>query len=148
MPYPKPFNHNSTVNKRAARQGGFTLIEIVVTIAIIAIAMTGIIAVWSWAVSRSADPFWQVKTQALAKIYLTKIEHQPFAQLQSLPPQVATDLNNKIITEYSGYLIDTKVSYAGEEFALAHKKLKKVVVEIHSPFDTKQQFVTYRGDYQ
>jgi len=138
---------NRKRHKRLIRERGFTLIESVVTIAIIAIAMTGIIAVWSWAASRSADPFWQVKTESLAKIYLAKINNQPFNKLQSLAAQIATDFNNDVISEYSGYLIDTEVSYAGEEFNLDHENLKKVVIVIRSPFDTAQQFVTYKGDY-
>ncbi|MEH6445632.1 MAG: prepilin-type N-terminal cleavage/methylation domain-containing protein [Oceanospirillaceae bacterium] len=128
--------------KAAVSESGFTLIESIFTIAIIAIAMTGLIAVWSNAVVHSADPYWQSKSVALGKIYLAKIKRSHFSDLEKL--QTAAD---QTLDDYQGFKTSFKVSFAGSDFALSHHDLKKVVIKITAPQGTEQLFVTYKGSW-
>ena len=128
--------------KAAVSESGFTLIESIFTIAIIAIAMSGLIAVWSNAVVHSADPYWQSKSVALGKVYLAEIKRSHFSDLEKL--QTVTD---QALDDYQGFKASLKVSLAGSDFALANDTLKKVVIKITAPQGTEQLFVTYKGSW-
>jgi prepilin-type N-terminal cleavage/methylation domain-containing protein len=125
---------------------GFTLIESIFTIAIIAIAMTGLIAVWSKSVVRSADPYWQTQVAALGKIYLDEVSQQDFSKLSDYVAN--TNLQPKSsIERYSQFNVRLTLTNTGADFNLADKALKKVSILIKGPAGSQQQFVTYRGDY-
>jgi prepilin-type N-terminal cleavage/methylation domain-containing protein len=131
--------------KAAVSESGFTLIESIFTIAIIAIAMSGLIAVWSNAVVHSADPYWQSKSVALGKVYLAKIKHSHFKDLEEL--QIATNIVGQPLDDYQEFKVSLNVSWAGSDFALANDTLKKVVIKITAPQGTEQLFVTYKGSW-
>ena len=161
--------------KARVSESGFTLIESVFTIVIIAIAMTALISVWSNAVVHSADPFWQTKTTALGRLYQAQIAAQRFDEIacasrgnkcstQFGPDlesrgdfddvddyhnllELASDTQGREIAGYEGYQISVQVSYAGADFALAEQRLKKISIEITTPQGNMQQFVSYRGNY-
>lgn len=60
-------------------QAGFTLVELVVAIVIIAMAATTIVGVMSAVSTRSADVMVQVQAMNVADAYLREILAQPFA---------------------------------------------------------------------
>jgi prepilin-type N-terminal cleavage/methylation domain-containing protein len=136
----------SKLSSKPSSNKGFTLIESIFTIAIIAIAMTGLIAVWSKSVARSADPYWQTQVAALGKIYLAQVSQQDFAKLQDYVS--STNLQPKsLIEHFSQFNVQLSLVNAGADFNLADKALKKVSIIIKGPAGSEQQFVTYRGDY-
>ena len=55
------------------RQGGVTLIELVMAIVVIGTAMAGVAAVMNLTSAASADPMLQTQAQALARAYLEEI---------------------------------------------------------------------------
>ncbi len=124
---------------------GFTLIESIFTIAIIAIAMTGLIAVWSKSVVHSADPYWQTQVAALGKIYLADVAKQDFASLESYVKK-ASKQPQLSIKQFSQFDVQLSLSNAGADFDLADSALKKVSIIIKGPAGSEQQFVTYAGD--
>ena len=130
--------------KATVSESGFSLIEAIITIMIIAIAMTGLIAVWSNAASRSADPFIQAKVSSLAAIYLAQIKRQAFTEIQSRQ-QSAPQLAGTAIRGYADFKIEIKVVLAGSDFALAEPALKRITIQITPPQGYPQQFVTYKG---
>jgi prepilin-type N-terminal cleavage/methylation domain-containing protein len=132
--------------KASASESGFTFVELIFTITIIAIAMTGVVAVWSNAVSRSADPFWQAKTTLLAKQYFSQIQRQNFETLSAYQGY-ATGLHGESLLGYVGFKVKINVSLAGSDFSLAEEQIKKVDLLITTPLGKKQHFVTYRGRY-
>ncbi|NQZ32429.1 MAG: type II secretion system protein [Oceanospirillaceae bacterium] len=132
--------------KAPVSESGFTLIESIFTIVIIAIAMTGIVAVWSSAVSRSADPLWQSQTASLGKFYVAQVHATPFAALVDYEGEIKT-LSGDKVAGYAGFSVKIAVVNAGEDFSLPAAALKKVEVVISTSVGGEQHFVTYRGQY-
>lgn len=64
--------------KAPATEKGFTLIESLFTILVIGIALTSLIVTWSKSAVRSADPYWQVQTATIGKLYLQQLTHLNF----------------------------------------------------------------------
>lgn len=70
-------------------QSGMTIIELVVTIVILAISLTGITVAIQGGISRSADTTLQVRTVALAQAYLDEILGKRFdekSRNNGIPP--------------------------------------------------------------
>jgi MSHA pilin protein MshD len=59
--------------KAPASEAGFSLIEIVLTIAIIGVALTVMIAAWAQMAKRTGDPFFQAKAAFLGQAYIEEI---------------------------------------------------------------------------
>ena len=55
------------------RQGGVTLIELVISIVILSIAMVAVMNAFSFSMKHSADPLWRNKTLKLGQLYLDEI---------------------------------------------------------------------------
>lgn len=64
-----------------SRQRGFTLVELVVSISLIAIALMGVAYSLQFSVRYSADPLWQSKAISLATSYSEEILRQPYDAL-------------------------------------------------------------------
>ena len=63
---------------RLLKTGGFTLIEIVISIVIVAIAITALLLFTSTTTRRSVDPLVQVQATAIAQAYLEEIMQKDF----------------------------------------------------------------------
>jgi len=63
--------------KRVALQAGVTLIELVVSIVVLSVAITGIMMVMTQTVASSADPMLRDQATAIAKSYMEEILSQP-----------------------------------------------------------------------
>ncbi len=59
-------------------QAGVTLVELILSMVIISIAVTGIFSVMNFTVSHSADPVVQHQAIAIAEAYLEEIQLQSF----------------------------------------------------------------------
>jgi MSHA pilin protein MshD len=59
------------------RQRGLTLVELVLSIVIISIAVTGVLSAYATMVSRSADPLIDVQAVAIAEAYMDEILSKP-----------------------------------------------------------------------
>lgn len=76
-----------------SRQQGMTLIEMVLTIAILAVALTGLTVMIQGGLSRSSDTLLEVRAVALAQSYLDEILSRRFdeqSQSNGIPPCRAT----------------------------------------------------------
>lgn len=70
-------------------QRGLSLIELVITIAILAVALTGITVMTQSGLSRSADTLLEVRAVALAQAYLDEVMSKRFdeqSQANGIPP--------------------------------------------------------------
>jgi MSHA pilin protein MshD len=132
--------------KAPASESGFTLIESIVTIVIIAIAMTGLVAVWSNAASRSADPLWQSQTSALGKFYIQQIHRQKYSAIKDYEGGIKA-LSGENLAHYEGFTVKLSVTPSSIEFGLPEGYFKKISILISAPTGASQQFVTYRGRY-
>lgn len=63
---------------KSYRQSGVTLVELILSIVIISIALTGVFTVMNLTVSRSADPVIQHQKVAIAESYLEEILLQSY----------------------------------------------------------------------
>lgn len=74
------------------RQGGLTLIELIVFVVVVGLAVTGVLVVFNQAVRGSADPLVRKQAVALAESLLTEVLLQPFTYCD--PQDAANDPNN------------------------------------------------------
>ena len=68
---------NRIRHRRAAR--GFTLVEVVIAIVVIAAALTGLFVVMTQTTAKSADPMIVTQAHAIAEAYLEEILLRPYA---------------------------------------------------------------------
>lgn len=66
-------------SKRGARQAGFTLIELIFFIVVVAVGAVGILTVMNESVGRSADPMLRKQALALADSILEEVLSKSFA---------------------------------------------------------------------
>lgn len=66
-------------SKRGARQAGFTLIELIFFIVVVAVGAVGILTVMNESVGRSADPMLRKQALALADSILEEVLAKSFA---------------------------------------------------------------------
>ena len=66
-----------------AANAGFTLVELVITIAITSVALVAIVYGWSVTVQRSGDVTWQAKTAYIGQTYIEEILTKRFDENSS-----------------------------------------------------------------
>ncbi len=69
-----------TISRRCT-VAGFTLVELVVTIAVMAIALLGVAYSLQFSAQHAADPLWQTKTVALVQAYSDEIFTKRYDEL-------------------------------------------------------------------
>lgn len=69
---------------------GFTLVELVVLIAIIGIALAGVLGAYDYAAQDSADPVVRKQALAIAESLLEEIQQMPFTYCDPDDPAVST----------------------------------------------------------
>ena len=91
------------------RQCGMTLVELIISIAIIGIAVAGVLGVMNATTMRSADPMVREQAQLIAEAYMEEISLKAFVDPSAnticpAVPAARTDYNN--VCDYRG-LTDT-----------------------------------------
>ncbi len=96
MRYPSPSNPNPASCTSAGRclpsarrESGVSLIELVIFIAVVGAAVTGLLLVYARSVSGSADPLVRKQATAIAESLLSEVLSQPFTYCD--PQDVAND---------------------------------------------------------
>lgn len=82
------------------RQGGATLVELIITIVIISIAIAGVVGAFSLIAGRSADPLNQTRAVALAQLYMDEILSRRYGD-DTPPGGVPKQSGCSIVTEES-----------------------------------------------
>lgn len=109
----------------AHRQRGVTLIELVVSIVVVAIAASAVLGVLSRSVGRSADAMAMSQAVAIAEAYLEEIMLKPFADPDGSTGEAArTDFDD--VSDYDG-LVDTG---ARDQFGNALPTLSQYTVTV------------------
>lgn len=84
-----------------ARCRGVTLVELIVTIVVIAAAVSGVIALTSTTAARSADTMVQVQSVVIGESYLHEILQKPFGAADCGP---CTRMQMDKVIDYNGLL--------------------------------------------
>ena len=78
MRLPTRLQVSSTIHRAAGAAGGFTLIELVLFIAIASAAITGVLRVFVESTLRSADPMQRRQSLAIAESLMEEVQLMPF----------------------------------------------------------------------
>jgi MSHA pilin protein MshD len=73
------------MKRRDSRNRGFTLIELIVSIAVISIAVTGVLGILSDVSVRSGQSLVQAQATQIASAYLNEVLSRPFADPDGTP---------------------------------------------------------------
>ncbi len=143
-------------------QYGITLIELIISMVIISIALTGVFTVMNYTVSHSADPIIQHQAVAIAESYLEEILLQAYENpadgytgvnrsqfddvddYNSLADTGVHDNQGNLLSSLSDYNVAVAVSSA---VTLADGVLAKKITVTVSGFGNSLSLVGYRANY-
>ncbi len=149
-----------TERQKAKSAAGFTLLETLVAIVIIAVALTGFTVVVSGSALRSADPVLRAQAAAIAHAYLEEIMSKAYADpdgteagevrttfddvddYNGLSNAGARDINDAAIAGLGNYNVDVSVS-AQAVNGVAMQRIEVAVSHANAPIDVT--IAAYRG---
>lgn len=120
-----------TTRRLAIRsQGGFTLIELIFFVVVVAVGIVGILRVMDVSVTHSADPMVRKQTIAIAESLLEEILLKSYNDPDGVPAVEATRSLYDDVSDYAGYATTTgMVDIAGNAIAgLAQYNVSGVAV--------------------
>lgn len=110
---------------RGHRQSGVTLIELIISIVVIAIAIGGVLGVLSQSVGRSADAMVMTQAVAIAEAYLEEITLKSFTDPDGVDGE-ANRVDFDDVDDYNG-LVDVG---ARDQFGVAIASLSQYTVAV------------------
>lgn len=144
---------------RRNRQGGVTLVELILSMVIISIALAGIFSVINLTVSHSADPLVQHQAVAIAESYLEEILPRNYAGAASgsradfddvddynnLTDNGVHDQNGATVAGLAQYTVT--VSVAAPATLADGVNAKKITVSVSGPGVAGLSLIGYKADY-
>ncbi len=154
---------------RLFRQGGATLIELVVFIVVISIALVALLSVYQQSVVRSVDPIVRVRLLELAQSQLDVVLAQQYdaatppggvpacgSQLPpgrpAVPPCAGTggvsSFDGQTDSPYPNYTRSVSVQFAGTELGLgSDDQAKRITVSVTAPNGESLTLAAYRTNF-
>ncbi|MEJ2444550.1 MAG: prepilin-type N-terminal cleavage/methylation domain-containing protein [Exilibacterium sp.] len=157
------------------RQGGVTLIELVVFIVVVSVALVALLSVVNYSLSNSIDPLVRVRLLELAQSQLDEVlarkydENTPTGGVPACGtangPACAgigldgedisdagslddvDDFNGYSDTPYAGYSRSVEVVAAGGDWGVAAAQAKRITVTVVSPGGESLQLSVYRANF-
>jgi len=147
------------------RQGGVTLIELVIAITIVAIAATTILGTLSAVASRSADAMIQQQAISIAQAYLDEILQRWVVDPNGTPPNTgrsswdlvdsynglndtgAKDQFGNAIAALSAYNVSVSVSQSSALTGIAAAATRRIDVTVSRPPNVSVTLSGYRTNY-
>jgi MSHA pilin protein MshD len=140
---------------------GFTLVELVMAIMIVAVSMVGVLSVFIMSVQHSADPMSRLQAQIIAERYLNEILLKKFydTATNTVCPAVAAShasfvcgYNGLSEAPLSGYTATVTVTHAGATLGALDNatviRVLRVDVTVTGPADTSITLTGYRTNYE
>lgn len=113
-------------SKRGARQAGFTLIELIFFIVVVAVGAVGILVVMNESVGRSADPMLRKQAAALADSILEEVLLKAYCD----PDGVSGEATRDTMDDVSDFASITETLETATVFTGMPASLNKYKVEI------------------
>ncbi|MBT4835744.1 MAG: hypothetical protein HON94_00195 [Methylococcales bacterium] len=137
-------NQNQVVKRQ---QKGISLIEVVVSIVVLAISVTGLLSVITHENKQSADPMIEAQMIAIAETYLEQLVATPYASINSFTDVQAQDQFGNTPAELTGYqVVVTVTNESLNPGAIVSKRIDILVS--HTGNGHSKQIVTHRTDYR
>lgn len=105
------------INKPSRRQSGFTLVELIIFIVIVAVSVAGILLVMNTVVASSADPLIRKQALALAESIMEEILQKNFGDPDGLPNVV--EVNRTLFDDVDDYNGQTNAVFTDLPAALS-----------------------------
>lgn len=157
----KPYAYNRLVTQR-----GVTMIELIISIVIIAIAVSGVLLVINQTTSTSADPMIRTQATSIAQSYMeeimllayqdpdgneageTRATYDDVDDYNGLSDSGARDQTDTVVSGLESYLITISVTNENLVFAgLAAVAAKRIDIIVSHPAGVTIPLTAYRTDY-
>jgi MSHA pilin protein MshD len=146
------------------RSQGFTLIELIVAITVVAICVTTLLGVIAAVASRSADAVLQQQAIVIAQAYLDEIEQRWVVDPNGTPPntgrgswdlvdqynglsEVAHDQFGTAITALSAYTVTVAVVQSTALTGITAANARRIDVTVTTPPNISVKLSGYRTNY-
>ncbi len=137
------------INKKHPRHSGFTLLEIITTVVVIAVAAPTLMSVFSSTIQTSADPMFQHQALSIAEAYMEEILLKDFTigpettranfddvrDYNGLTDIGARDQANNLISGLNDYTISVTVANDGLNGIAAADSLRIDITVSHAMID-------------
>ena len=137
------------INNKCTRHSGFTLLEIITTVVVIAVAAPTLMSVFSSTIQTSADPMFQHQALSIAEAYMEEILLKDFAigpettranfddvrDYNGLTDVGARDQANNLIAGLNDYTISVTVANDGLNGIAAADSLRIDITVSHAMID-------------
>ena len=155
--------------KKASRQQGLTLIELVISIVVLAIVVVGVFSALGALVGRSADPMIRQQSIAIAQAYLEEIQSMDFGlpgggcpavpgaggranfdnicHYHNLSDTGAVDQNGNPITALANYNVAVTVTGSSNLGSLSAASAARIDVAVTGPTNETLTMSGYRTNY-
>lgn len=151
----------------ASKTRGVTLVELIIAIAVIGVAFTGMMAAYSSMVGRSADPMIYQQAIAIGDSFLEEIASKdyPVSFSGSCPAPPASRAMFDDVCDYAGYSssnltdiagnalgitgyqVSVTVSAAGGQLSLPANDALLITVSVNHPLGSTLSLNTYRARF-
>ncbi|MCG8316241.1 MAG: hypothetical protein MI976_23780 [Pseudomonadales bacterium] len=134
------------MNKRLI---GTTLVELILAIAIVSVAITGMMAAYSSIAGRSADPLVRQQSLSIAHAIMEEIVAKPFLEPDDgnvCPAESASRSDYDNVCDYNGFAMNPITDLAGNPLGLSGYSVSVAVSQVGSELGSLSSSDTLRID--
>ena len=131
------------------REFGTTLVELVISISIVSVAVTGMMVAYSNIVVRSADPLIRQQSLAVAHAIMEEIVAKPFLEPDDgnvCPSESASRSGYDNVCDYDGFTMNPITDLAGNPLGLSGYSVSVDVTQVGSELGSLTSANTLRID--
>lgn len=123
---------------------GASLIELVISIVVLSVVVSGVMSIFIAQTTKSADPMLETQAAAIARAYMTDLMEKDYADINTIAAGPPVDQNGQAISNLAQYSVSVTVNSNAQINGVAAKKI--VVNVVHSAISATQ-ISAYRTNY-